>query len=121
MAKSEEDEPLDPVLENVRRKLMRLMMISIGILMVGLLGLLFAIVYKVSQVEDEQPEIAQSNSVSQSFQAQIELGLAKTTKIISSELNQSHLKLHVEMQGGAQEILIIDLTNGNTVSRVKLK
>jgi len=121
MAKIDEEEPLDPVLENVRRKLMRLMVISIGILMLGLLGLLFAIVYKLSQVEEGEPEVTQSSALSiGSFKQEIELGFATTTKIISSELDQNRLKLHVQNQNGTQEILIIDLGSGNTLSRVKL-
>jgi len=121
MAKIDEEEPLDPVLENVRRKLMRVMMISMGILMLGLLGLLFAIVYKLSQTEESTPETSNVPASIEMFKEQIDLGLAKTTKILSSEIDQNRLKLHVENQDGSEEILLINLGNGEILSRVKLK
>ena len=120
MANIDEEEPLDPVLENVRRKLMRVMMISIGILMLGLLGLLFAIVYKLSQTDDTITEATNTPSAVGSFKEQIELGLGDNLQIISSELDHNRLKLHIERTGGTEEILIIDLGSGNILSSVKL-
>lgn len=43
----QEDEPLDPVMENVRRKMVRLQIVSSGIIIVSLMAVLFAVVYKV--------------------------------------------------------------------------
>lgn len=48
-----EEKPLDPELEKVRRKMIRLLGVSIGIMFVGLMAVLAAIVYKVSQPEEE--------------------------------------------------------------------
>ena len=42
----EEDKPLDPAMERVRRKLARLMAVSIGIMLIGLMAVLGAVVYK---------------------------------------------------------------------------
>ncbi|MCP4073640.1 MAG: hypothetical protein GY742_18175 [Hyphomicrobiales bacterium] len=44
----DEDAPLDPAVEKVRRKVMRLMGISIAIMMVGLMAVIGAIFYKIS-------------------------------------------------------------------------
>jgi len=44
---TDEEQPLDPAMERVRRKMVRLMVISIGIMMVGLMAVLGAIVYKI--------------------------------------------------------------------------
>lgn len=43
-----EDKPLDPAMESVRRKMVRTLGISIGIMCVGLMAVLGAIVYKVT-------------------------------------------------------------------------
>ncbi|TCD15422.1 hypothetical protein [Oricola cellulosilytica] len=40
------DAPLDPAMERVRRRLARLLVISIGTMMIGLMAVLGAIVYK---------------------------------------------------------------------------
>ncbi|MCI5074588.1 DUF6476 family protein [Oricola sp.] len=41
-----DEKPLDPAMERVRRKLARLMVVSIGIMLVGLMAVLGAVVYK---------------------------------------------------------------------------
>ena len=44
----DDEKPLDPAIEAVRKRLARLMVVSIGIMMVGLLAVLGAIVYKTT-------------------------------------------------------------------------
>ncbi len=50
----DEDAPLDPAVEKVRRKVMRLMGISIAIMMVGLMAVIGAIFYKISGAGDKK-------------------------------------------------------------------
>ncbi|OLP53636.1 hypothetical protein BJF92_05645 [Rhizobium rhizosphaerae] len=45
----QEDKPLDPAMESVRRKMMRLQLVSGGIMMVMFMAVLGAIVYKVTR------------------------------------------------------------------------
>ena len=40
------DKPLDPATEKVRRKMVRLLAVSIGVMMIGLMAVLAAVVYK---------------------------------------------------------------------------
>lgn len=50
-----EEEPLDPVMENVRRKMVRLQIVSSGVIIVSLMAVLLAVVYKVkSRAEPEK-------------------------------------------------------------------
>jgi hypothetical protein len=44
-----EEKPLDPEMEKVRRKMVRLLAVSIGIMFIGLMTVLGAIVYKFTQ------------------------------------------------------------------------
>ena len=44
-----DEQPLDPAMERVRRKMIRLLAVSIGIMVIGLMAVLAAIVYKISQ------------------------------------------------------------------------
>src|SRR5690606_39955979 len=48
-----DEKPLDPAVERVRRKMMRLMLVSIGIMMVGLMAVVGAIVYKLGSSETQ--------------------------------------------------------------------
>lgn len=45
-----DDKPLDPVLEKVRRKMIRLQIISAGVMVVALMAVLVAIVYKANRL-----------------------------------------------------------------------
>lgn len=45
----QEDKPLDPVMERVRRKMVRLQLVSAGIMLVMFMAVLGAIVYKVTR------------------------------------------------------------------------
>ena len=54
---NDDDAPLDPAVERVRRKVMRLMGISVAIMMVGLMAVIGAIFYKISSSGSEKTEI----------------------------------------------------------------
>ena len=42
-----DEKPLDPEMEKVRRKMVRLLAVSIGVMFIGLMAVLGAIVYKI--------------------------------------------------------------------------
>ena len=58
MADTEDDEPLDPAVERVRRKLMTLLLVSSGIMGLGFLAVLLAIVWRVSNLGEPEVEAA---------------------------------------------------------------
>ncbi|MDK1478005.1 hypothetical protein QN226_04685, partial [Sinorhizobium sp. 6-117] len=45
----QEEKPLDPAMENVRRKMVRLQLVSAGVMLVMLMAVLGTIVYKVNR------------------------------------------------------------------------
>lgn len=47
-----DEKPLDPDMEKVRRKMVRLLAVSIGVMFIGLMAVLGAIVYKFTQADD---------------------------------------------------------------------
>ena len=55
----EDEKPLDPAVENVRRKLVRFIVINLGILFVALMAVVLALVYRATQVgEDRSARLA---------------------------------------------------------------
>lgn len=108
----EEDKPLDPAVERVRRKMMRLMAISVGIMMVGLMAVLFAIVYKIS-ARSEQPVNARDR-----FETILEL--PKGARIASQSLSGDQLTLLVEHADGKQTIILFDTIKRDVVGRVQV-
>ncbi len=97
MSDIENEEPLDPKVEAIRRKMMRLLMVSGGIMMVGLMTVLIAIVYKINQ----SPSVAvvAPNEVTP-------LVVPAGSKIISMGYSRSQVILTLENADGARTIRI---------------
>ena len=117
-----DEKPLDPAMERVRRKMVRLLVISIGIMMAGLMAVLYAIVYKVSQ-RGEPAAVSKSasdgsNAVSGGFDA--DLALPVGTRVVSHNLSGDRLSVLVEDAGGKQSIHIFDIANRRVLGRVNI-
>lgn len=108
----DDDKPLDPAVERVRRKMMRLMAISVGIMMVGLMAVLFAIVYKISARGE------QSVNVTDRFETVLEL--PKGARIASQSLSGDRLTLLVEHADGRQTIILFDTAKRGVVGRIEI-
>jgi len=94
--KDEEEEPLDPQVEAIRRKMMRLLMISSGTMMIGLMAVLLAIVYKVTSSTSSVPVAATTN----------EIALPKGAAIVDTALSRDRIMLTLEMPDGTREIRV---------------
>lgn len=114
MANGYEDEPpLDPVLENVRRKLVRRMAWSLGIMMIGLMAVLGAIVYKIS-FSDGATGLAGS-------QEPFDYAFPQGAELVSSDLDDNRILLTVRLENGEERLLLVDLKTGETISTINLK
>ena len=122
----DEEEPLDPVMERVRKKMIRLLVISIGIMVIGLMAVLGAIVYKISnpsslQEASSQPQTAGEVSGSQGTLAEnVELELPDGAVILSTSLTDNRLLISVRLADGSPEFRVVDLTSGQ-VSNIRVK
>ena len=122
----DEEEPLDPVMERVRKKMIRLLVISIGIMVIGLMAVLGAIVYKISnptspQEASSHPQTAGEVSGSQGTLAEnIELELPDGAVILSTSMTDNRLLISVRLADGSPEFRVVDLTSGQ-VSNIRVK
>jgi len=57
-----DEKPLDPEMEKVRRKMVRLLAVSIGIMFIGLMTVLGALVYKFTRADDSGAQVAASSA-----------------------------------------------------------
>ena len=115
-ANGDEEKPLDPMVENVRRKMMRLMIISIGIMMIGLMAVLGAIVYKyntsgISSAETDAP-VAQNLPILTSRN----IALPKGAVIETSSLAGSRILLRVKFSDGSIHLMVFDMSNASVVA-----
>jgi len=96
MKDDHDEEPLDPQVEAIRRKMMRLLMISSGTMMIGLMAVLIAIVYKVTSSTSSVPVAA----------AIKDIVLPKNATIVDTALSGDRIMLTLEMPDGSREIQV---------------
>jgi hypothetical protein len=98
-AELDEEKPLDPAIEAVRKRLARLMVVSVGIMMVGLLAVLGAIVYKASGPS----QIAMANGT---------LAIPAGMTVIDQSLDGERIALRLKSADGTETIMLYSLVNG---------
>jgi hypothetical protein len=90
-----EDKPLDPAVERVRRRMMRLMAVSVVIMMTGLIAVIGAIVYKLQARGDAGAPAAPGAAAIEG-----RIALPKEARVVSSSLSGGDLLLVVDPGGG---------------------
>ena len=123
--------PLDPAMEKVRRKMVRLLAVSIGVMLIGLMAVLVAVVYKINRAPDtSETEVARSDIPGQVsplpvtpeppklIESQIEL--APGTRLLSQSLSGQQLSLETLLPDGGTEIIVYDYRESRIVGRIKL-
>ncbi|MEI4484055.1 MULTISPECIES: fimbrial protein [unclassified Phyllobacterium] len=116
-----EEQPLDPAMERVRRKMIRLLAVSIGIMVIGLMAVLAAIVYKINQPVADVPIAPSVVSPGQALGAALtgeSIVLDPGTRILSHNLSDNTLSLETRLANGTRQILIYDIATKRVVARI---
>ena len=115
---NDDEKPLDPAAERVRRKLVRFMAINLGILFLALMAVVAALVYKSMTVPPETPAVASDIPSSNVTSGRIVLPAG--ARLVSQSLSGNLLSLHVSQAQGGEAILIYDTGQGRIVARHEL-
>lgn len=114
-----EDEPLDPVMENVRRKMVRLQIVSSGIIIISLMAVLFAVVYKVrSRAEAEKTAAAPTSFTVPADQPLTARAALPAGFEIQSVSNSGSQILFWGTLNGQKKALIFDIAVGRVVADI---
>jgi hypothetical protein len=114
--KSDDEKPLDPAVERVRRRLIRFMVVNLGILFVAFLLVLGAIVYKLS--------FAPKKTADQAHAVQVPTGegpiaatipLPAGAKLLATSLSGSRALLDVQKADGSRMLIFYDLESGRVI------
>ncbi len=108
-----EEEPLDPAVEAIRQKMVRLLMVSGGIMMLGLMAVLAAIVYKINTSEI-------GNSPPQRVASEEQLTIPKGAEVIRISPRENGLLLRLKLSDGSTRIQLHD-GNGQLVTGYSIK
>jgi 2-keto-4-pentenoate hydratase len=117
----QEDKPLDPVMENVRRKMVKLQLVSGGIMLVMLMVVLSAIVYKLTR--PGKADVTQSASVSVPGEAPVTAIAALPTGFEVSDvaLSGGQILFYGAVAGGDRKAIVFDIAAGRIVADVSVK
>jgi hypothetical protein len=113
----EDEKPLDPSVEKVRRKLVRFIAINLGLLFIALMAVLAAIVYKTGK--SEGPAITNGGVPSPSEQAFMsgDIALPVGAKIVSQSLSGNRISIEAELADGSRAIFLYDFAERRMVGR----
>ena len=119
----EELEPLDPVMERVRKKMVRLLVISIGIMMIGLMAVLGAIVYKISN-PDKPSAVAEIEAINQDTQevvGETVIDLPFEARVVSHKVSGDRMVLEIRLSDGNREFVIVNLRTGKMQTKLSFE
>lgn len=108
-------------MERVRRKMIRLLAVSIGIMVIGLMAVLAAIVYKINQPAAEVGVAPGVVAPGQPLGAALtgeSITLDPGTRILSHNLSDNTLSLETRLANGTRQILIYDIATKRVVARI---
>ena len=114
----EEEKPLDPAVEKVRRKLVRFVAINLGLLFAALIAVLIAVVYKSRSEAPAAPPVPASEiPVAPGTVLEGQIPLPSGARIVSQALSGNRLSLDVELPDGRRSIVLYDLGEHRIVGR----
>lgn len=120
----EEDKPLDPATEKVRRKLARFGAIFMGLNMLALMAVLGAIVYKIGGFGDEATgtqEVGRDIPAIQGLADEMTIDIPDGAETVSVSISGSGLAILLVFPDGNRELHVHDPITGDLRSRIKLR
>ena len=117
----QDEEPLDPVMENVRRKMVRLQLVSAGVMLVMLMAVLGAIVYKVTR--PDPAAVAQQGGVNVPSDAPLTGTVALPQGFTTNDvaLSGNQILFFGTLADGSGKAIVFDITAGRIVADLDVK
>jgi hypothetical protein len=112
---SDDDEkPLDPAVEKIRRKMVRLLVISSSVIVLGLMAVLFSIVYKANKNSAaSQPIVTTGAPIAAAQQVTLPAGFVlETTTVDGNRI------WFMGTANGKHLMVVYDISTGTTLTQV---
>lgn len=120
----QDEKPLDPEMEKVRRKMVRLLAVSIGIMFVSLMAVLAAIVYKFTQAVDE-PEASAPASLPSGVPSGApvigELAVPAGFAAEHMAIDGDRVVLWGRLPDGSRRMILIDVAGSRATSEIVIR
>jgi hypothetical protein len=115
----EEESPLDPAAERLRRKLARLLLVSGAIMVLGFIAVFAAIVYRLGGFAQGGPDAAEAPPGAAPFEAS--LPMPAGARLMSADLDGNRVLLTVQAADGAVSLLLLELPSGRIIGRYTIR
>ncbi|AZO18377.1 fimbrial protein [Mesorhizobium sp. M2A.F.Ca.ET.043.05.1.1] len=121
IAEEDEEKPLDPAAENVRRKLVRFMIVNLGLLFLALMVVIGALVYKArnAPVAGSAPAADVQGPADAPLSGDIVLPVG--AKVISQSLSGNRLSIDAELADGSRSIFVYDIAERRIIGQFAIR
>ncbi|WEX89283.1 hypothetical protein PZN02_001844 [Sinorhizobium garamanticum] len=118
----QEEKPLDPAMENVRRKMVRLQLVSAGVMLVMLMAVLGTIVYKLTRTNDGA-EAAPMAAVNVPGDAPVSAiaALPAGFSVSNVALSGSQVLFYGSLPGAEPRAIVFDIPAGRIVADITIR
>ncbi|WP_217573032.1 fimbrial protein [Mesorhizobium sp. GbtcB19] len=121
IAEEDEEKPLDPAAENVRRKLVRFMIINLGLLFLALMVVIGALVYKARNAPVAGLAPAGDVQVPAGAPLSGDIVLPVGAKVVSQSLSGNRLSIDAELADGSRSIFVYDIAERRIIGQFAIR
>lgn len=124
---TEDEKPLDPEMEKVRRKMVRLLGVSLGIMSIGIMAVLAGVIYKINDNREDEDTTADAAIVALNsghilaLQDEMDVVLPLGFQIRDIDLDGQYAAIFGTDSDGQDMLLIVDLPQAAIISQVLLR
>jgi hypothetical protein len=115
------EQPLDPHVENVRKKLVRFMGVNLGLLFLALMVVIGALVYKSRNAPAPTPPLAGDIPVHAGEQITGDIVLPVGAKVVSQSLSGNRLSIDAELADGTRAIFVYDIAERRMIGQFSIR
>ncbi len=115
----EEEAPLDPAMARVRKKMIRLLVISMSIMMIGLLSVFGAIIYKIGSNGKEEETSTAGSEIVPGVKSSLELPAGATIRSMS--LDGLNVLLQLELPDGTRQLLVYGINDQRILATITVE
>jgi len=120
LADEDEEKPLDPQVEKVRKKLVRFVAINLGLLFLALMVVIVALVYKARNVPPASP-LAGDIQVPAGEPVSGDIVLPVGAKVVSQSLSGNRVSIDAELADGSRAIFVYDIAERRIIGRFAIR
>jgi hypothetical protein len=122
VADDDQEKPLDPAAEKLRKRLIRFMAINFGLLFLALMVVIGALVYKTS-VARRTPTAPAAGDIPAPAggPASADIVLPAGAKILSQSLSGDRLLLDTQLAGGGRALFVYDVGKRRMIGRFSIR